>query len=122
MIFASSVIGVKVVMDLPQRILDGRRISDGRKTSVIVAIYEANCDMMSYTSYKRVKLLDHAIKIVERMLERRIQTLINLHRMHLRITEGNRRVNAAFFVRRTHEEYQNKEKHFIGFCWYGKGL
>ena len=35
-------------------------------------------DVMSCGSYRGVKLLEHAMKIVEKILERRIRTLVNL--------------------------------------------
>ena len=40
------------------------------KTSVIVPIFKGKGDMMSCGSYREVKLLEHAIKIVQRILEK----------------------------------------------------
>ena len=51
------------------------------KTSVIVPIFKEKGDVMSCGSYREVKLLEHAMKIVERVLERRIRTLVNLNKM-----------------------------------------
>ena len=72
MIVASSEIGVKVMTELCQRVLDGRRMPDEWKTSVIVRIFKEKGDVMSCGSYRGVKLLEHAMKIVERVLEMRI--------------------------------------------------
>ena len=77
MIVASGEIGVKVMMKLCQRVMDGRGMPDEWKTSVIVPIFKGKGDVMSCGSYRGVKLLKHAMKIVERVLERQIQTLIN---------------------------------------------
>ena len=57
-----------------------------------------------------MKPLDHAIKIVERVLERRIQTLVNLNIMQFGFMPGKRTVDAIFIVRRMKEEYQQKDK------------
>ena len=81
MIVASGEIGVKVMMELCQRVLDGTGMPDEWKTSVIVPIFKGNGNLMSCGSYTGVKLLEHAMKIVERVLERRIRTLINLNKM-----------------------------------------
>ena len=70
MIVASDKVGVKVMMDLCHRVLDGRGISDGWKTSVIVHIFKGKDNVMSFESYREVKLLECAMKIVERVLER----------------------------------------------------
>ena len=72
MIVASGKIGVKVMMELCQRVLDDRGMPDEWKTSVIVPIFKGKGDVMSCGSYRGVKLLEHARKIVERVLERRI--------------------------------------------------
>ena len=81
MIVASGEIGVKVMMDLGQRVLDGRGMPDKWKTSVVVPIFKGKGDVMRCGSCRGVKLLEHAMKIVERVLERRIRTLINLNKM-----------------------------------------
>ena len=69
-IVASGEIRVKLMMELCQRVLDGRGMSDEWKTSVIVSIFKEQGDVMSCGSYRGVKLLEHAMKIVERLLKR----------------------------------------------------
>ena len=64
--------GVKVVMELCLRDLDGRGMPDEWKTGVIVSIFKEKCDVMSCGSYKGVKLLEYATKIIERVLEIKI--------------------------------------------------
>ena len=81
MIVGSGEIGVKVMMELCQRVLDGREMSDEWKTNVILPIFKRKGDVMSCGLYREVKLLAHAMKIVKRVLERRIRTLVNLNEM-----------------------------------------
>ena len=110
MIVASGKIGVKVMMELCQRVLDGRGMPDEWKTSVIVPIFKGKGDVMSCGSYRGVKLLEHAMKIVERVLERRIRILVNLNEMQFGFMPGKGTVDAIFIVRRMQEEYQKKDK------------
>ena len=70
MIVASGKIGMKVMMELWQCVLDGRGMPDEWKTSVIEPIFKGKGDVMSCGSYRGVKLLEYAMKIVERVLER----------------------------------------------------
>ena len=72
MIVGSGEIRVKVMMEQCHRVLDGGGMPDKWKTSVIVPIFKGKDDVMSCGSYRGVKLLEHAMKIVERILERRI--------------------------------------------------
>ena len=85
MIVASDEIRVKVLMELCQHVLDSRGMPDEGKTSVIVPIFKGKDDVMSCGSCRTVKLLEHAMKIVERVLERQIQTLINLNEMQFEL-------------------------------------
>ena len=113
-IVASGKIEIKVMMEVCQRVLDGRGMPDEWKTSVIVPIFKGKGDVMSCGSYRRVKLLEHAIKIVERVLERQIQTPINLNKMQLEfMPEGT--VDAIFIVRRLQKENQKDKKLYMCF-------
>ena len=57
-----------------------------------------------------MKLLKHAMRIVERVLERRIRTLVNLNKMQFGFMPGKGTVDAMIIVRGMQEEYQKKNK------------
>ena len=67
---------------------------------MIVPIFKEKGDVMSCGSYKGVKLLKHAMKIVERVLEGQIQTLVNLNEKQFGFMPGKGTVDAIFIVRR----------------------
>ena len=115
MMVASGEIGVKVMMELCQHVLDSRGMSDEWKTSVIEPIFTGKGDVMSCGSYRGVKLLEHAMKLVERVLERRIQTLVNLNELQFGFMSGKGSMNAIFIVRRMQEEYQKDKKLYMCF-------
>ena len=73
-------------------------------------IFKGKGDVMSSGSYRGVKLLEHVMKIVEKVLERRIKTLINLNKMLFGFMPGKETVDAIFIVRKKQEEYQKKDK------------
>ena len=110
MIVASGEIGVKVMMDLYQRVLDGRGMSDECKNSVIVPIFKGKGDVIICGSYRGVKLLELAMKMVERVLERRIRALINLNKKQFGFMPGKGTVDAVFIVIGMQEEYQRNDK------------
>ena len=110
MIRASGDVGIKVMMDLCQRVLDGKGMPEDWKTSVIISISKGKGDVMSCDSYRGIKLLEHAMKIVERVLEKRIRSLVILDEMQFGFMPGKGTVDAIFIVRRMQEEYQKKEK------------
>ena len=71
-ISAGGEVGVSVMVELCQRVLDGKGVPDEWQTSVLVPIFKGKGGIRSCSTYRGVKLLEHPMKIVERMLERRI--------------------------------------------------
>ena len=72
MIVAGGRTAEEVMLQLCQRVLDGKGNLDEWKTSVVVPIFKGKEDVMNCGSYRAVKLLEYGIKIIERVLERRI--------------------------------------------------
>ena len=50
---------------------------DECQTGVLVPIFKGKVDVRNCNSYREVKLLEHALKIVERVLER-LRELVNI--------------------------------------------
>ena len=78
MIPDSGEVGVGVMVELSQRVLDGKGMLDEWQTSVLVPIFKGKRDVRNCNTYRGVKLLAHAIEIIERVLERRIRKLVNI--------------------------------------------
>ena len=53
---------------------------------------------------RRVKLLEHAMNIVERVLERRIRELVNIDSMQFGFAPGRETTDALFVVQRMQKE------------------
>ena len=77
MIVAGGRIAEEVMLQLCQRVLDGKGIPNEWKTSIVVPIFQRKGDVMHCGSYRGVKLLEHGMKITERVLERRIRALVD---------------------------------------------
>ncbi|MBJ5570582.1 hypothetical protein JGG62_24590 [Salmonella enterica subsp. enterica serovar Typhimurium] len=72
MLKASQEVGVQWLTDLSNRIIDEGRIPGDWEKSVIIPIYKGKGDPLECASYRAVKLLEHAMKVVQRVLEQRI--------------------------------------------------
>ena len=110
MISASGEVGVSVMVKLCQRVLDGKGMPDIWQTSVLVTIFKGKRDVRNCNTYRGVKLLEHAMKIVERVLERRIRELVNIDSMQFSFMPGRGTTDALFVVRRMQEKYRDKKK------------
>ena len=78
MIAASGEIGIGVMVELCQGVLDGRGMLDEWVLSVVVPIFKGKWDAMNCGMYRGVKLLEHAMKIVEKVLERRLWHMVKV--------------------------------------------
>ena len=65
MILASGDVGIRVLMELCHRILDGKGMPEGWATSVAAPILRGKGDIMNCGIYSGAKTLEHAMKIVE---------------------------------------------------------
>ena len=110
MIMASGKFGVGVLKKLCQRLLDGRDMPEEWKTSVVVSIFKGNGDVMDCGAYRGVKLLEHAMKIIERVLEKRIRVLAQVDDMQFGFMPGKGTTDALFILRRMQEEFRGREK------------
>ena len=60
------------MVELCQHVLDRKGVPDEWQTNVLVPTSKEKGDVRNCNTYRGVKLLECAIKIVERVLERRI--------------------------------------------------
>ena len=79
------------------------------KTSVVVRI-KGKRDVMDCGAYRGVKLLKHAVKIVERVLKNRIRGLVTINDMQFGVMPGKGTTHALLILRRMQEEFRLREK------------
>ena len=64
------------MVEMCQGLLDRRGMLDELAMSVVVAIFKVKRDAMSCGGYRGVNLLQHAMKIVEKVLEMRLWRML----------------------------------------------
>ena len=109
-IVANGEIGVKVMMDLCQRVLNGRGMPDEWKIRVFMFFFNKKGGVLGCGSCKEVKLIEHAMKIVENVLEKQIRTLISSNKMQVGLMPGKGTMDAIFIVSKMQEKYLKKDK------------
>ena len=70
---ATEGIGTQWLLDLCNVIVKEGCIPEDLKSSVILPIYRTKGDPMECGSYRGIKLLEHTMKVVERIFEHRIR-------------------------------------------------
>ena len=65
---------------------------------------------MECGSYKAIKLLEHGMKVLERVLERRLRMKVNIDDMQFGFMSEKGTVNAIFIVRQLQGKFMEKRK------------
>ena len=79
MIIVSGKFGVGEMKKLCQTVLDGKGMPEEWKTSFVIPIFKGKEGVIDRGAYREVMLLEHAMKIVERVLENRIRGLVMIN-------------------------------------------
>ena len=98
------------MVELCQGVLDERGMPDEWALSVVVLIFKGKGDAMNCGAYMGVKLLEHAMNIVEKVLERILPRMVKVDEMQFGVMPGKGTTDAVFILRRLQEEYLDKEK------------
>jgi len=81
---------------------------------MVLPIYKEKADPMECGSYRGIKLLEHAMKVVERMFEHRIRQQIDIDDMQVGFIKGKGKgtIDAICIVRHMQEKFTAKGKKF----------
>jgi len=105
MIQATEGIGTQSLLDLCNGIVKEGCIPEDWKSSVILPIYKGKGDPRECGSYTGIKLLEHVMKVVERIFEHRIQQQIELDDMQFGFMKGKGTTDAIFTVRQMQDNF-----------------
>ena len=95
--------------------------------SWMVNVYKGKGDTLACGWYRGIKLLEHAMKVLERMIEERVRKIVKIDSMQFGFMAGRGTTEPIFIVRQLQEKYLAKntdlrmafvdlEKAFAGDC------
>jgi len=83
MIQATGDIGTQLILDLSNGIVKEGCIPEDWKSSVVLPIYKEKGDPKECESYTGIKLLEHAMKVVEMIFEHRVRQQMMIQSLDL---------------------------------------
>ena len=75
---------------------------------MVLPVYKGKGDPMECGSYRGIKLLEHAMKVVERIFEHRIRQQIVIDDMQFGFMKGKATTDAIFMARQMQENFRVK--------------
>jgi len=117
MIQATGDTGTQWILDLCNAIVKEGSILEDWKSSVVLPIYKGKGDPMECGSYRGIKLLlEHSMKVVERIFEHRIRQQIEIDDMQFGFMKAKETTDAIFMARQMQKNFRVKgKKLYFGF-------
>jgi len=88
MLVAAGDVGVQWMVDLCNAIVQEGKVPDDWCSSWIVSVYKGKGDAIDCGSYRGIKLLEHAMKVFERVMEARIRKIVKIDAMQFSFQSG----------------------------------
>ena len=102
--------GEEVLHHIANKILGRVSMPKDWMVSTLIPIYKGKGDVTECGSYRGVKLLEHGMKVVERVFEQRLRNIIKIDKMQFGFMPGKGTTDAIFIARRMQESYMEKKK------------
>jgi len=97
MIPATGDIGTQWLLDLFNGIVKEGCIPEDWKSSAVLPIYKGKGSPRECGSYRGIKVLEHAMKVIERIFEHRIRQQIEIDDMQFGFMKGKGTTDAIFY-------------------------
>ena len=106
-------LGLEWLTDLCNKIVTEGKIPEDWKNSLLVPIFKGKGDPLQCGSYRAIKLLDQAMKVMERVIDARIRYMAKVDDMQFGFMPGKGTTDAIFLVRQMQEKHYGKKRKLI---------
>ena len=102
--------GIKRLTELCNQVVREGAIPREWELSNLIPIFKGKGNPMECGSYRAVKLLEHGMKVLEGVLEKRLRQKVKIDDMQFGFVPGKGTVDAIFMVRQLQDKFLEKRK------------
>jgi hypothetical protein len=102
--------GIKGLCEVANGLLEGGEMPESWKRSSVIPLYKGKGDVLECGNYRTIKLLEHGMKVVERIFERRLRKMVEIREEQYGFMPGKGTTDAIFILRQLQEKYMEKGK------------
>ena len=103
-------VAVEFLTGLFNRILDGEKMPEEWRRSVLVPIFKNKGDVQSCGNYRGIKLMSHTMKLWERVVEGRLRAEVSICEQQYGFMPKKSTTDAVFALRMLIEKYREGQK------------
>ena len=122
MLKASGESGARWMSDLFNTVVKKGIIPEDWSKSWMVSIFRGKGDALECNSYRGITLLEHALKVFERVIEAKLREKLDIDDMQFGFSAGKGTTDAIFIVRQLQEKYWNKTELWMVFIDFEKAF
>ena len=101
---------VKWVTDICNEVVRSGVVPVDWRRSWMVNMYKGKGNALECSSYRGIKLLEHILKVLERVIEARLRKTVKIDEMQFGFCPGKGTTDAIFIVRQVQEKFLGKQK------------
>ena len=105
MLLAAGPDGVELIRQLAVRIFSGDPIPKDWEESYILNLYKGKGDALDRGNYRGLKLTDQVMKLLERVLDTSIRSMVDINEMQFGFVPGRGTTDAIFIARQLQEKH-----------------
>ena len=106
-------IGTMKLVSVLKKVQDREEIPREWMDSYTIPIYKGKGDALSCGKYRGVRLLEHGMKLFEKILEERLRKLVEIDECQFGFQKGKSTIDAIFIFRQIQEKYAEKKKNLF---------
>ena len=110
MLKAAGKAGVKRVTDICNEVVRSSVVPVDWKRSWMVNVYKWKGNALECSSCRGLKLLDHAVKVLARVLEARLRKTVKIDEMQFGFSPGKGTTDAIFIARQVQKKLLGEQK------------
>ena len=109
---------VRRLAEVANNMLEGNKMPESWRKSDLISIFKGKGDVRSCGNYRSIKLLEHGMRVIERIFERRLRKIVKLDEMQVGFMPGRGTTDAIFIMRQLLEKYEmaGRDLYNYGIC------
>ena len=106
-------VGVDILYEVIGAVWEDETMPDDWSRSEIIPIFKQKGDPMECGNYRGIKLLEHGMKILEKIIESRLRKLVEIDEMQFGFMPGRSTTEAIFMMQQISEKHLEKNQELI---------